>query len=588
MQALRTMWDKPNWRLYLLLPVLHFLAIEISFYCGKTAENEVIIWLPNALLLTALLHFNGQRAWLFAGLTFVTNVIGNLPTAPLSQAILLSSVNLFEVSATFLLMRYVRASARLAEIQDFIKFVVAGPLVCCFLSGILGALVIDAYHPESAFFTVMRVWWFDDGLGMLIFTPLLLRSLQGGEERIHWRYSDALILLFTVGLTILMFLDLQIEGGHVPLTPTLLIPPMLGLAVRFGVRITALGVALISLAVSRMVAIGIKPFGEMTFHQSIIHTQEFILTFSIICMGAAILRQQLKSNERTLESKVLARTDDLSRSLMQLKQTQADLVQSEKLASLGSLVAGVAHELNTPIGNAVTCVSVLAHRVDAMKELLATNEMRRSALDDFFNESKQITVLIEKSVRRAVELIENFKQIAVDRTSENQRQFQLLKLVTDIAYIWRLNHKTNVWDIDIQIVPHIECDGLPGALGQIINNLIQNAALHAFDAPLHDGRKGVLTIRAYEKQDMIELLFHDNGKGMSADTCARIFDPFFTTRFGQGGSGLGLSICRNIAVGIFGGSLSVTSEENVGTTFILRFTKKWIGPTNANVYQDLV
>ena len=588
MQALRTMWERPNWRVYLLLPILHFIAIEISFFCGKTAENEVIIWLPNAIFLTALLHFNGQRAWLFALLTFVSNVIGNLPTATLGEAALLSSVNLFEVSATFLLMRYARASARLAQIQDFIKFVVAGPLVSAFLSGILGALVIDYYHPESAFLTVMRVWWFDDGLGMLIFTPLLLHTLQGNKERIQWRYSDALILLFTLGLTILMFLNLQIDGDYVPLTPTLLIPPMLGLAVRFSVRLTALGVTLVSLAVSRMVAVGIKPFGEMSFHQSIIHTQEFILTFSIICMGAAILRQQLKNNEQELERKVLERTNDLSNSLQQLKQTQADLVQSEKLASLGSLVAGVAHELNTPIGNAVTCASVLSHRVDAMQEMLKTNEIRRSALDEFFSESKKITALIEKSVRRAVELIESFKQIAVDRTSENQRRFQVLKLVSDIAYIWRLNHKTNAWDLEIDIAPDIDCDGLPGALGQIVNNLIQNAAVHAFSEAPHDGRKGLLRISASTDQETISLQFQDNGKGMNAETCARIFDPFFTTRFGQGGSGLGLSICRNIAVGIFGGALTVTSEENVGTTFTLRFAKKWVSTTTTDAYRDLV
>jgi signal transduction histidine kinase len=570
------MWDRPSWRVYLALPVLHYLAIQISFFCGKTLENEVIIWLPNAVLLAALLRFHGERGWIMAALTFATNVAGNLPSAPWTEAILLSAVNLVEVGLTFLLMRMAGTSPQLDRMRHFVNFVVAGPLLGAFVSGLLGAAVISSFGSTVPYLTLMRVWWFDDGLGLLIFTPLLLLVTQESTEHIPWRSFDFAVLVFTMCLVSLMYFASGGIIGDVTLTPTLLLPPMLVIAMRFGILWTSLGVALISLATSRMVAIGGRPFGMSDLHQTIVHTQEFILTFALICMGAAIVRSQLRAHEDDLEHKVRDRTDELAGSLRQLQQAQDDLVQSEKLASLGALVAGVAHELNTPIGNAAISVSSLQHRMEETKDKFVAGKMLRSELMRFFDEGTQIADLIERSCRRAADLIASFKLVAVDRTSERRRTFVLATQVKEIEGTWRLGHKSVRCAIEIDIPPDLECTTYPGAFGQIITHLIQNAAAHAFGNTDDAGdmaNVGVLRISATADNQEVTMLFADNGKGMDEATLTRVFDPFFTTSLGHGGSGLGLSISRNLAFGVLGGSLQVSSSVGKGSTFTLKFAR---------------
>lgn len=577
MKSFQHLFDRPNLRLYLLLPVLHYAAVRISFFCGKTPENEVIIWLPNAVLLAALLHFRGERWIVFAALTFCSNVIGNLPTAGWAESASLSLVNLFEIGMTYFLMLKSGASPRLAHIQDFGKFVVAGPLVSAFFSGLLGAAVIVAFGGASSYLTLMRVWWFDDGLGLLIFTPLLLLGAEANEEPTPWKLSDRLVLLFTIALVCLLFVIRSSETNAFPLTPTMLIPSMLYLAVRLSVLWSAFGVAAISLAVSRMAAVSLRPFGETSGNMSIIHVQEFILTLSVICMGAAILLRQIREHEHGLEQAVQERTAELSASLEQLQAAQTDLVQAEKLASLGSLVAGISHELNTPIGNSVTIVSSLADRMHKMHKSLTNENLRRSELKQYFEEGIEMMALLDRSVTRASDMILSFKMVAVDRTSERHRTFKLRQLVEDIEQIWHFGDRYAPFSITVDVAPDIECSSYPGPLGQIISNLIQNAALHAFEENIAAPAFRSLRIGATVTGEHVVMTFADNGKGMDAPTMARIFDPFFTTRLGQGGSGLGLFICSNIASGVLGGTLSVESRPGAGTKFKLVFPRSLPG-----------
>jgi len=588
LNRLKQAWDRPGWRVYLALPILHYLAIQISFFCGKTAENEVIVWLPNAVLLAALLRYRGERGWIMAALTFATNVSGNLPTAPWTEAVLLSAVNLVEVGLTFLLMRMAGTEPSLDRMKYFVNFVVSGPLISAFVSGLLGAAVISSFGSTTPYLTLMRVWWFDDGLGLLIFTPLLLLVTQESSEHIQWRSFDFAMVVFTMCMVGLVYFASGGIVGEVALTPTLLLPPMLVIAMRFGILWTSLGVAVVSLATSRMVAVGGRPFGIADLHQTIIHAQEFILTFSIICMGAAIVRSQLRAQEHDLEDKVRNRTSELASSLQQLKQAQDDLVQSEKLASLGALVAGVAHELNTPIGNAAISVSSLQDRMKEMNGKFVAGKMIRSELARFFDEGSQIVELIGRSCRRAADLIASFKLVAVDRTSERRRTFLLATLVKEIEGIWHLGHKSVHCVIEIDIPPDLECTTYPGALGQIISNLIQNAAVHAFDRSTETSGNDLLRISATADERMVTMQFSDNGKGMDEATLTRAFDPFFTTRLGHGGSGLGLSISRNLAFGVLGGSLQATSTLGKGSTFTLKFLRRVETEVTADSYRQAI
>ena len=283
--------------------------------------------------------------------------------------------------------------------------------------------------------------------------------------------------------------------------------------------------------------------------------------------------ETLRWSERVLEDRVSERTAELSATVDRLKQTQYDLVQAEKLASLGALVAGVAHELNTPIGIALTTASTLEDNAKDFQRTVADGALKRSSLDFFVQRSVDMGALLVRSCHRAANLISSFKQVAVDQTSEQQRQFDLLALVEDNVASLRPSFKQAGWNIEIDVPEGINCNSYPGPLGQVLVNLIQNADLHAFAADEH----GTLRITASVVADMVELVVSDNGKGMDAETASRIFEPFFTTRLGQGGSGLGLAICRNIVKGVLGGSLQATSEPGVGTRFIVSF------PLNASL-----
>ena len=280
--------------------------------------------------------------------------------------------------------------------------------------------------------------------------------------------------------------------------------------------------------------------------------------------------ETLRASERLLEQRVQERTAELSSTVDRLQRTQAELVQAEKLASLGALVAGVAHELNTPIGNALTVATTLEDSTRRLKTSLESGEMRKSVLGQFLVDAVAMSELITRSCERASALISSFKRVAVDQTSEHRRRFDVLSLVDDVCNSLRPGFKHTAWRIDVDVAAGIECDSYPGPLGQVIANLVQNAATHAFA-----GRaEGVVHISATATTTDVLLEVTDDGHGMPPEVMAHIFDPFYTTRLGQGGSGLGLSICMNIVTGVLGGTLHVFSDPGIGSRFVIRFPRR--------------
>lgn len=277
--------------------------------------------------------------------------------------------------------------------------------------------------------------------------------------------------------------------------------------------------------------------------------------------------EMLRESERKLEDRVARRTAQLSATVEQLKQTQAELVQAEKLASLGSLVAGVAHELNTPIGNALTTASALEGNTADFRRVVERGELRRSALDSYAQMASAMAELIVKSCQRAASLVASFKQVAVDQTSEQRRRFDLRTLVDDNIAALRPSLRGAPWEILNDVPAGITCDSYPGGLGQIITALVQNAVTHAFA-----GRdRGQITITAALQAQSVELAVSDDGIGMSEQVLAHVFEPFYTTQLGHGSSGLGLSIALNIATGVLGGTLTARSQPGRETRFALRF-----------------
>ena len=266
-----------------------------------------------------------------------------------------------------------------------------------------------------------------------------------------------------------------------------------------------------------------------------------------------------------------------TQALDNLREAQTQLVQSAKMASLGHLVAGVAHELNTPIGNALVTSSLLANSSNMIQTMMDQGEMRKSNLVNFIGDAVQMADLINHSCQRAATLITSFKQVAADQTSEQRRTFNLHSLVMDNIAALGASFQEALWVIETEIANDIECDSYPGPLGQVIANLVQNAAIHAFEGRI----RGTLKITATVKPaNEVEMLFSDDGNGMDPAVLAHIFEPFYTALSGrdqgrkQGGPGLGLSISQNIVTGVLGGTLWAKSEPGCGSQFCLTFPLK--------------
>jgi PAS domain S-box-containing protein len=277
--------------------------------------------------------------------------------------------------------------------------------------------------------------------------------------------------------------------------------------------------------------------------------------------------KEVRSLNAELELRVQERTAELSHTLDMLKRSQDELVHAEKLASLGSLVAGVAHELNTPIGNALVSASTLADMTRDFREQYTRGELRRSALEAYLAQCEDGCLLTQRSLFRANELVHSFKQVAVDQSSERRRAFDLAAMVQEVVETVRPNTKGKPWTIALDIAPGIAMESYPGPLGQVLINLLMNALLHAFD-----GREaGEVLLQAGPARDgQVTLVCGDNGCGIASEHLPRIFDPFFTTKLGQGGSGLGLAIVHRLVTQVLHGDIAVESTPGQGTRFVLR------------------
>lgn len=295
------------------------------------------------------------------------------------------------------------------------------------------------------------------------------------------------------------------------------------------------------------------------------------------------MQNELRNVNEELEARVLQRTAALSQSneelaaaLDNLRQAQGKLVQAEKLAALGRLVAGVAHELNTPIGNTLMAITTLAAHREEFRRMSSAG-LRRSTLEAFVGNVGAATEIATRNLERAAELIASFKQVAADQASSQRRVFDLKTVVDEVLVALRPSLSCCRQRIEAQIPSGLRFDSYPGPLGQVLVNLIDNAIKHAFG-----GRdEGRIELFAEAVDDRhVRIVVADDGCGIAAEHLPRIFDPFFTTRLGQGGSGLGLNIAHNIVTGVLGGQIEVRSDGRSGTRFTL--TLPCVAPATAD------
>ena len=289
-------------------------------------------------------------------------------------------------------------------------------------------------------------------------------------------------------------------------------------------------------------------------------------TFDLMAQRIAASQQELMQMNRALEHRVKQRTADLSNSLEEMKRMQDQMVQSEKLAALGSLVAGVSHEINTPLGISVTAATYVEELLKTLEDRLRAGGLSREFLHDFMTRAVEANAMSLANLQRAAGLIRNFKMVAVDQASAKRREFMLRETVQEIVSTLKPMLKNRRIDVLLDLPDGIAMDSYPGPLGQVITNLFSNALLHAFE-----GRPvGCISLKARAYADnSVSLFFSDDGVGIAPEHLNRIFDPFFTTKAGEGGSGLGLNIVYNIVTGVLGGTISVESRPGEGTTFTI-------------------
>jgi two-component system, NtrC family, sensor kinase len=277
----------------------------------------------------------------------------------------------------------------------------------------------------------------------------------------------------------------------------------------------------------------------------------------------------LQQARRELELRV-TQTDkanaELKTTLERLRQTQEQLVQIEKMASLGGLVAGIAHEINTPIGVGVTAASTLKAKTDSLGQDYGNKTLTDSGLRRYIELAAQSSGIILTNLNRASELIQSFKQVAVDQSSSERRHFEIKPYLHEILLSLRPNLKKTRLSVNVICEDGLEINSYPGALAQIITNLVMNSIIHAY-AP---EQPGTLNIHVERRGGDIVLRYADDGKGMPPEHVSRVFDPFFTTRRGSGGSGLGMHIVFNLVTQQMGGTVTLKSELGKGTVVELK------------------
>jgi signal transduction histidine kinase len=249
----------------------------------------------------------------------------------------------------------------------------------------------------------------------------------------------------------------------------------------------------------------------------------------------------------------------------QLAEAQESLVEAEKFASLGQLVAGIAHEVNTPIGVALTAATHLEQRTAEIHNSVRENQLRRDDFTNYLAVASDSTNIVAQNLHHAARLIRSFKQVAVDQSSMHRHEFLLDRLIGDVVTSLSANLKRKNITVEVNCPPAIEMTSCPGSLGQILTNLFMNALTHAFE----DRDAGTIRIRVESRDHSIVISFSDDGAGIEPANLKRIFEPFFTTKRGRGGSGLGLHIVYNLVTQSLMGSVRCRSVVGQGTTFVM-------------------
>jgi signal transduction histidine kinase len=276
------------------------------------------------------------------------------------------------------------------------------------------------------------------------------------------------------------------------------------------------------------------------------------------------LRQE-NENRQFIEDELRKRNTELATSMETIQMAKDQLVESERMASLGGLVAGIAHDVNTPLGVSVTATSFLHDRVKKLQSAYESKKLTGNTMTSFLSEAEQTITLLTNNLNRASDLISSFKQVAVDQTSEAEREINVSEYLTEVVQSLAPNFKKTQHTIDIHCPDDLSIKCAPGVLAQILTNMIMNSLIHGFE----DKPKGAIILEISEQDNNLVINYSDDGRGLDEDTLKRHFDAFFTTRRGKGGSGLGTHIMYNLVTQTLGGDIEAFSKPGEGLKYII-------------------
>jgi signal transduction histidine kinase len=317
-----------------------------------------------------------------------------------------------------------------------------------------------------------------------------------------------------------------------------------------------------------------QPYGVLivqSYDPSTLYTKADLdlLAFMASHVAVAIARMQADRKIRKTKEALEAQNAALEEALHKLQLAQSELVRQEKLASLGGLVAGVAHEINTPLGICVTATSHLVQELKLTREELAAGEMTEDSLNSFLDIVDQSLRIMTTNTQRAASLVRSFKQVAVDQSSDDIRNFNLCTYLNEVLLSLQPKLKGRPVKVNVDCPKDLVLDSFPGAVSQIVTNMVVNSLVHGFERD----QAGRIDIRVKEEGGEVVFDYADDGAGMDQEALEKLFDPFFTTKRGSGGSGLGAHILYNLVTGALGGTVRVESEPGKGLRYHLTFPR---------------
>jgi signal transduction histidine kinase len=540
--------------------IVYFLAARLSLALLTKPEGVAVFW-PAAGVSAGVLIALGSRArWPVIVGTMAATIAANLfGDRNLWSAVLFALCNAGEALLTaWLIEHYFGSDFRLNKLRAVLGLVAAA-IIGTAVSGIGGAIAYRLFHSATtSMFTTWQHWFASDGLGIITVAPLLIELAAASRDRpslselIEGILAVAALALVS-GLAISLRSELLATVGPV----AVLFAPLLWLSARCRPVFAAAAAFIVSLSIVWTTTFGIGYFGNPgpSATDRVLAAQVTILLVTVSASVLAALFAEIRDKRKFAEAALHA------------SETQRYLIETERLAALGGLVAGVAHEISSPIGTSLTVASTLMHRSADFAHQIASGQVRRTQLGEFADSCRGATEQLVANLQRAGGLIQSFKQVAVDRSSDDRRVFDLKVATEQVVASVRSRLLKSQSSLAIEIQSDVIMDSFPGPYGQVLTNLIFNAITHGFA----DRPGGHILIKARRLgQEQVEITFADDGCGIPEEVQRQVFNPFFTTGRGQGSTGLGLYIVHNLVTQQLGGRITLVSAPGKGTTISMK------------------